>query len=564
MFVQVSSSQSQSQTVWHTNAQQPQQWNWQHPQQWSHNVHQQHGWYGQQHGYQPSWHPPQQQPLQQHHYQRPPIPPQQLSSQQSNFYHQRPAGHHLQQPDQTRNSHHNPYSHQPLNVNSENVKETPRGSTLVVPRSHSGERVESGKRNDIQSRNPEREVIQQEGYVHQKTSSNNEFEMHKVDMVLQKSRQLIDDLEKKYDLRKADASAGPSLDLQESMEDEEKVEEIKTKTCIPESQATPKREHLVATASPSYLSKLSRENFQTPKSQEIKEDERGFESDSSVEETITIENNKEEKPEDRSEKKQDKDDQTLTCWRSFAFFSKRSIMTRESSFQRSKSSVGDKENRDDRVSTAGKKSIKDKNAAKQKKRCISWNIIKQIVAIILIILDVILDWVEHGEMSNEGEWSSDKSNVSCSSRGDHIAKLFLVCTVLGTLFAIVQIVNLGYQIYSETQTGKEGKKLMDGRTEVVITRLMEEIPQVLLIVAFRSECSIECNSDTSYKDVKSAISATFSICNSVWRHLTSLDGCTFTPEGDKEKSGCCKNCNLQNILWAWFSCCCPCIACLCK
>jgi len=83
-----------------------------------------------------------------------------------------------------------------------------------------------------------------------------------------------------------------------------------------------------------------------------------------------------------------------------------------------------------------------------------FNMVKYIIAIVLIILDLIFHWIQYSEMNNRGNYSivaerrmkNVEFTFDCEGNGKDIQFIFLIFTVVGTVMTVLQILNIVYGI----------------------------------------------------------------------------------------------------------------------
>ncbi|CAG2253976.1 unnamed protein product [Mytilus edulis] len=128
------------------------------------------------------------------------------------------------------------------------------------------------------------------------------------------------------------------------------------------------------------------------------------------------------------------------------------------------------------------------------KRRTLFNLTKHIISTILIVMDLTLDWIEYSAMNNTGNYSINierdykkiKYTVECENSGESIQVIFLIVSVIGTVFSGLQIVNIIYQFYHELRMPRDknlNKRLIHEYLEI-FPSLVIEVMQILLIMGF--------------------------------------------------------------------------------
>lgn len=162
-----------------------------------------------------------------------------------------------------------------------------------------------------------------------------------------------------------------------------------------------------------------------------------------------------------------------------------------------------------------------------------FNMVKYIIAIILIILDLIFDWIQYSEMNNRGKYSivaeRRMNNVEftfdCEGNGKDIQFIFLIFTVVGTVMTVLQILNIVYQIYYEVKGVYVSKILVHETVETFLFLFFIELSQLLLIMGFYEACTLDCIINKT--EILIALSGLLSFSKIIWRFATRWECCTF-------------------------------------
>ena len=162
-----------------------------------------------------------------------------------------------------------------------------------------------------------------------------------------------------------------------------------------------------------------------------------------------------------------------------------------------------------------------------------FNMVKYIIAIVLIILDLIFDWMQYTEMNNRGNYSivSERrvNNVEftfdCDGNGKDIQFIFLIFTVVGTVMTVLQILNIVYQIYYEVKGVYVSKILVHETVETFLFLFFIELSQLLLIMGFYDACTLDCIINKT--EIVIALNGLLSFSKIIWRFSTRWEYCTF-------------------------------------
>lgn len=163
-----------------------------------------------------------------------------------------------------------------------------------------------------------------------------------------------------------------------------------------------------------------------------------------------------------------------------------------------------------------------------------FNLTKHIISTILIVMDLTLDWIEYSAMNNTGNYSINiqrdykkiKYTVECENSGESIQVIFLIVSVIGTVFSGLQIVNIIYQFYHELRMPRDknlNKRLIHEYLEI-FPSLVIEVMQILLIMGFYGVCTLDCSINISI--ILIALNGLVSILKLFWRFVGSCTCCT--------------------------------------
>ena len=162
-----------------------------------------------------------------------------------------------------------------------------------------------------------------------------------------------------------------------------------------------------------------------------------------------------------------------------------------------------------------------------------FNMVKYIIAIVLIILDLIFDWIQYSEMNNRGHYSivaerrmkNVEFTVECEGNGKDIQFIFLIFTVVGTVMTVLQILNIVYQIYYEVKGSHVSKILVHETIETFLFLFFIELSQLLLIMGFYEACTLDCIINKT--EISIALNGLLSFSKIIWRFSTRWEYCTF-------------------------------------
>jgi hypothetical protein len=162
-----------------------------------------------------------------------------------------------------------------------------------------------------------------------------------------------------------------------------------------------------------------------------------------------------------------------------------------------------------------------------------FNMVKYVIAIVLIILDLIFDWVQYSEMNNRGNYSivaerrmkNVEVTFDCEGKGKDIQFIFLIFTVVGTVMTVLQILNIVYQIYYEMKGVYVSKILVHETVETFLFLFFIELSQLLLIMGFYDACTLDCIINKT--EIVIALNGLLSFSKVIWRFSTRWEYCTF-------------------------------------
>lgn len=215
-------------------------------------------------------------------------------------------------------------------------------------------------------------------------------------------------------------------------------------------------------------------------------------------------------------------------------------------------------------------------------------ILTRIVAAIFILFDCGSDWYQYFQMHNNQSDAPDHYNMSgyknitnskivrisnCTDTEDITSK-YMYFSIAGSVIALIQVINIIYQIRCEVLHRKNkskepntrmGAKFLDGKTESFYNVLLIEFPQAVLLLLYQNACFSICDIDFSQnkkslkKRLFAAGSGSVAVVSNCWRYFTSLRCCDDDQKPSKKSGGgsccgaCCKCCCKY--------CCCCCYAC---
>jgi hypothetical protein len=167
--------------------------------------------------------------------------------------------------------------------------------------------------------------------------------------------------------------------------------------------------------------------------------------------------------------------------------------------------------------------------------------VKYIIAIVLIILDLIFDWIQYSEMNNRGNYSivaehrmkNVEFTLDCEGNGKDIQFIFLIFTIVGTAMTVLQILNIVYQIYYEVKGSHVSKILVHETVETFLFLFFIELSQLLLIMGFYEACTLDCIINKT--EIVIALNGMLSFSKIIWRFSTRWEYCTFRRLNTKKR-----------------------------
>ncbi|XP_076084314.1 uncharacterized protein LOC143055051 [Mytilus galloprovincialis] len=161
-----------------------------------------------------------------------------------------------------------------------------------------------------------------------------------------------------------------------------------------------------------------------------------------------------------------------------------------------------------------------------------FNLAKHIISIVLIILDLVFDWVEYFEMNKTGNYTiaAERSvknvefTIECEGTGKTIQFIFLVFTIVATILSVIQILHIIYQMFHEIKGEMKDTKINLEYVETFVFLFFIEISQLLLIMGFYDVCTLDCTVDAT--EILIALNGLFSFFKLSWRFFTSCKCCT--------------------------------------
>lgn len=214
----------------------------------------------------------------------------------------------------------------------------------------------------------------------------------------------------------------------------------------------------------------------------------------------------------------------------------------------------------------------------KKPRKVWWYTTCRVFSAILIILNLVSDWLQYSDMNDYLKLVQmkkslpDKNAKYCISEdtGEGITEQFMYFTIAGTLLALLQLANIIYQIVQNhrLEPDDEIRNYLDERTEVFLVNAFVRIPQNFLLHRLEKNC-IECGISWNSKIIKRFLNGLSALLSSVWRYLTNLKvssgksktKCTFScSELCGKCTECCGDC-FKDCFKGCFKCICPCCCC---
>ncbi|XP_062573533.1 uncharacterized protein LOC134235418 [Saccostrea cucullata] len=201
-----------------------------------------------------------------------------------------------------------------------------------------------------------------------------------------------------------------------------------------------------------------------------------------------------------------------------------------------------------------------------KPRNVWWYTGCRVFSAILIILDLTFDWIEYTDMEDPIEDDSNCQKQEFDS--EDVANQFLYVCIAGTILAILQMVNIVYQIVQNHRLHptEEIPNHLDERTEVFLVTTFIEIPQNFLLFRYEKLLCLDCEVEWDSKTIKRFMNGLVACLSSIWRYITNIK----VSAGDKS-DGCCRNpcqkCGdcfgncIKKFCNGLLKCLCPCCCC---
>ncbi|XP_062573532.1 uncharacterized protein LOC134235417 [Saccostrea cucullata] len=201
-----------------------------------------------------------------------------------------------------------------------------------------------------------------------------------------------------------------------------------------------------------------------------------------------------------------------------------------------------------------------------KPRNVWWYTVCRVFSAILIILNVTFDWIEFTDMEDPIE-DNDKYCKEEFDSGE-VANQFLYVCIAGTILAILQMVNIVYQIVQNHRLDptEEIPNHLDERTEVFLVTTFIEIPQNFLLFRYEKLLCLKCEVEWDSKTSKRFMNGLVDCLSSIWRYITNIkvsageksDGCCRNP---CQKCGDCFGNCIKKFCNGLLKCLCPCCCC---
>ena len=135
--------------------------------------------------------------------------------------------------------------------------------------------------------------------------------------------------------------------------------------------------------------------------------------------------------------------------------------------------------------------------------------------------------------TNASQYLCNENNVS------DVWKAFVAFSLIGSLLAIIQIINIGCEMISVCKPGVF--QVLHGQSEVLLVLFFEEIPQIGMTLSFFSICKCDNGQTVALYGLLSVLSAAIS---TTARYTTSFQGLTTHNGGCCNtwwRCACCKN-----------------------
>ena len=211
------------------------------------------------------------------------------------------------------------------------------------------------------------------------------------------------------------------------------------------------------------------------------------------------------------------------------------------------------------------------NAADEdKSRKVWWYTASRVFSDILIICNLVSDWLQVSDMDDlignvqdaiQDSFSKEICLKTVKEEDKYAAKLFLYFTIAGTVLAVGQLINIIYQIVQNHRLSADEKipEYVDERTEVFFVNAFVEFPQSFLVCRIEKNLPVscvQCGITINFKKFWRFMNGIASLASSFWRYLTHVN-----VSSDGLKCSCsslCGNC-IKDCLKCLCPCCCCCI-----
>jgi hypothetical protein len=217
------------------------------------------------------------------------------------------------------------------------------------------------------------------------------------------------------------------------------------------------------------------------------------------------------------------------------------------------------------------------NEEEIKPRKVWWYTTCRVFSAILIILNIVSDWLQYSDISNISDTIHDveelfKTKVKVCFHNEELGEQYMYFTIAGTVMAVLQLVNIIYQIVQNHRLKPQDQipSYLDERTEVFLLNAFVRIPQNFILHRLEKDC-VQCGISWDAKTIKRFLNGLSALLSSVWRFLTNLKvsasdtKCTISCSEICAKCGKCFGDCLKDCLTECFrdciKCLCPCCCC---
>ncbi|XP_062576866.1 uncharacterized protein LOC134238756 [Saccostrea cucullata] len=201
----------------------------------------------------------------------------------------------------------------------------------------------------------------------------------------------------------------------------------------------------------------------------------------------------------------------------------------------------------------------------------------KILSAVLIITNVVLDWMQYMSMDDSVERNAT-TNVSSKpnptkecvdgSEKDELTKKFMYFSIAGSFLALLQIINIIIQIKGKSKKDNKNHGL-NGKAEVFFVTILIEIPQNYMLLRYEDICINTCDTGWDLKKIMRFANGLSSVISALWRYITSIslprskewgDSCCCCGSLDNYSSNCGKFC--KGCIEDYFFCIFPWLKCL--